>query len=89
MVTFGSGLIQVLVNSWDEFKTLINDKLLSDKMQYDLDSDRYTIFFYDKGAVYVFNIYTGSVPAIGSYDQIQNDLDKDDFELNKKEFCNK
>lgn len=85
----GPSTVQVYPVTWSEFKTLINNKLLSAKMQFDEDPSTYKVFFTEDSVVYLYFIYKGEVPQGSGFDQTQNDLDKDDFEINKKPYCNR
>jgi hypothetical protein len=80
MAEFGSGLVKIR-QSWSELKSTSSSKNLA--IQYDSDSTAYEVFSIDGNIVYFGLIFKGSVPD-SNYDQVQNDLDKTDFENNYK-----
>ena len=80
----------VISTQWSSFKTIAINKFLA--VQYDNDSDKYTIFALDNNIVYVCYIFHGTVPPGfdgGTYSQGQNDSDKADFEANYYPNANK
>lgn len=80
MAEYGSGLVRIN-SSWDNLKTIVVTKNLS--MQYDESSTAYDIFAIDGSIVYYILIFKGVVPD-SSFNQVQNDADKADFETNYK-----
>lgn len=77
----------IVSSFWTSFKSIaITSKQLL--VQYD-DSDPavYTIFAFDDRVCYMCSIWKGSIPSTAlnsGYTQVQNDLDKSDFETNYK-----
>lgn len=88
MATFGSNFI-IVPKTWAGLKDVVSSKALS--LQYDTLSDSYQLFGIDQQMLYVASIYLGILPdsISGSYSQVQNDLDKADFETNYKPVSNK
>jgi len=82
MITFGSGLINNFTN-WNTLKAIVAAKLLS--LQYDDESDMYTIYSVDDIIVYNTVIYKSTVPDVSFIDQTTNDTYKTDFEDNYKD----
>lgn len=80
MAEYGSGLVRIN-SSWANLKTIVVAKNLS--MQYDESSTAYDIFAIDGSIVYYILIFKGVVPD-SSFNQVQNDADKADFETNYK-----
>lgn len=74
---------------WTEWKAIYNIKGLP--LQWETDDDIYTIWTYDGPEVLITQIWKNSVPesATSSYSQVQNDLDKLDFETNFQALGNK
>lgn len=82
----------IISNNWTNFKSVVvNSKYLP--IQYEDDGYTYTIFSFDSNIIlYNTTIWKDEVPdgvINGGYSQIQNDIDKTDFETNFKPFANK
>jgi hypothetical protein len=73
---------------WVDWKAMYAVKGLP--LQYEDEDSMYTIWTYDASEVHVCQIWKGSVPesVSGIYTQVQNDLDKTDFETNFKSIGN-
>lgn len=71
---------------WTEFKTFMSKKNFP--LQFDQETDLYTIWGYDGQEVIVSTIWRGTVPEHvinqAGYSQVTNDADKTDFETNYK-----
>lgn len=85
-ITIGNAFITI-PSSWSTFKTTVTAKMLS--VQYVDDVVDYVIFAVDNQVVYLVNICKGSLPDVPGLNQVQNDLDKADFETNWKSIANK
>lgn len=83
MISFGS--MPQRSGDWSWFKPMITSKSI--KIQYEDNSSTYTIYGYDGPEVLFCVIWKGSVP--NGADQVQNDLDKTDFEDNYKADANR
>ena len=83
MISFGS--MPQRSDDWSWFKPMIISKSI--KVQFEEDSAKYTVYGYDGGEVLYCVIWKGAVPGGG--DQVQNDLDKTDFEDNYKADANR
>jgi len=81
MAKIGSGLIRIDV-SWTSFKSTVSSKNLT--IQYEETATAYEIFSLDGNIIYYVLIFKVTVPN-ASYNQVQNDLDKTDFETNYKD----
>lgn len=89
-VQFGSGLTTRIMY-WTAFKALLASKVGAvGVVQYVQDSTTYSIWFYDGPEVISTTIWLGTIPYTteADYSQVQNDLDKTDFENNYKTNCN-
>lgn len=79
----------VISANWSEFiNTIINKFLL---IQYYDDGISYSIFAFDGPLAHTCKIWKAAVPAgviLSGYSQIQNDIDKIDFENNYKQAAN-
>lgn len=71
--------------TWENLKYIIDLKHI--KLQYVETNDSYDIFALDDQIHYRTIIFIGDVPD-DTYDQVQNDLDKTDFEDNYKDTSN-
>lgn len=67
---------------WTQWKAVYAVKGLP--FQYEESSQMYTIWSYDGQEVLLCQIFIGSVPESSQVNQVQNDLDKTDFETNYK-----
>lgn len=80
MAEIGSAFIK-MSSTWTTLKAVVAQKNLS--LQYDDTGSTYDIFALDGFIVYSISIFKGSVPG-SEFNQVQNDLDKADFEANYK-----
>lgn len=80
---------QFIVNDtdWTTFKTQVGARKI--RMQFDEESDKYTIFAVDEVLVFKTVIYKGTVPSSGGLSQTVNDASRQDFETNFKASSNK
>lgn len=78
------------IHYWTQFKEAVAAKRLS--LQYEVDSSRYVIWAHDGPDMYVCYIWIDAVPVgitqSTGYSQEQNDLDKQDFDDNFKDYSN-
>lgn len=77
-----SGVIRIDL-SWTNLKSVASLKNLA--IQYDSSASEYDIFCLDGNIAYISLIFRGSVPDTTRYNQVQNDLDKTDFETSYKD----
>jgi len=77
--------------TWTNWKTI--QVLKTGNHQYDDDNSVYTIYFYDGPEAHICSIWKGTIPETiitnGTYTQVQNNIDKSDFETNFKPYGNK
>lgn len=78
------------IHYWTQFKEAVASKRLS--IQYEVDSSRYVLWAHDGPDMYVCYIWLDAVPVgitqSAGYSQEQNDLDKQDFDDNFKDYSN-
>jgi len=82
----------VISDNWGTFLSSVTARNLSNMIQYVEDSTTYSIFVFDGPLVFSTTIWTGTVPdgvVSGGYTQVQNDLDKAEFEGTYKPEANK
>lgn len=84
-------MFDVIPLEWTAFKDALRGKGLLSQIQFIEDDTLYEITAYDTPIKYVCLIYKGTVPdgVIVGYPQVQNDADKQDFEVNFKSEANK
>lgn len=71
---------------WTDFKAF--QSLKSFSIQYEETTDTYNIWGYDFPDAFICTIWKGDITPSDIYTQVQNDLDKTDFETNFKETAN-
>ena len=86
MITFGTGLIRIDV-TWERLKSVSASKRLN--LQYEENGSQYHLFALDDRIAYVCVIFKGTVPSVSDTTQVQNDIDKADFEFYYKPYANR
>lgn len=89
MINIGNNFI-VIENRWTTFKSFVQSKGLLIQYDASTDGNTYKIIAIDGVIVYSTDIWVTTIPNPDpNYSQVQNDLDKTDFETNFKPFANK